>query len=209
LKPVKSDSAAANSNPPQDGRVWTRAVLFFALLVSGLAADLLTKHYTFGHYFDPELELHRFAQEQHYWIPGVFGIQTSTNGGALFGMGQGGSTWFAALSLVFFVGILVWLFAWGGARDRWLTAALGLISGGILGNFYDRIGWGFTPGHPESIRYHVRDWILFRLEGVPNFDPWPNFNLADCWLVIGAGLLLIHALWLSPSSVSAQPPSKS
>jgi hypothetical protein len=33
--------------------------------------------------------------------------------------------------------------------------------------------------------------------------------LADCWLVIGAGLLLIHALWLSPSSVSAQPPSKS
>ncbi|MFN5322308.1 MAG: signal peptidase II [Planctomycetota bacterium] len=200
---MKSDSPTNNLNPPQDGRVWTRAVLFFALLAAGLAADLLTKHYTFQHFFDPELERNQFAQIRHYWVPGILGIQTSTNGGALFGMGQGGSVWFAALSLIFFGGILTWLFAWGGTRDRWLTGALGLISGGILGNFYDRVGWGFTPGHPEAIRYHVRDWILFRLEGVPNFDPWPNFNLADCWLVIGAGLLLIHALWLSNPSVSA------
>lgn len=206
---MKSDSAAANLNPPQDGRVWTRAVLFFALLVAGLSADLLTKQYTFSQFFDPDLELNNFAQERHFWIPGIFGIQTSTNGGALFGMGQGGSAWFAALSLVFFLGILAWLFIWGGARDRWLTGALGLISGGILGNFYDRVGWGFTPGHPESIRYHVRDWILFRLEGVPNFDPWPNFNLADCWLVIGAGLLLIHALWLSNSPHTSSPSSNS
>jgi signal peptidase II len=201
---VKSDSPENIAKPRQDGRAWSRAVLFFALLSAGLFADLATKSWAFRNYFDPELENLRVAQARHYLIPEIFGLQTSTNGGALFGMGQGGSAWFAALSLVFLTLIIVWLFAWGGCRDRWLTAALGLISGGILGNFYDRVGWGFTLGHPENIRYHVRDWILFRLEGVPNFDPWPNFNLADCFLVIGAGLLLIHALWFSPHPQTQQ-----
>lgn len=183
--------------------------MFFALLAAGLIADLWSKHYTFSRYFDPELERLHLAQTRHYWIPEVFGIQTSTNGGALFGMGQGGSSWFAILSILFLAGILLWLFVWGGSRDRWLTGSLGLISGGILGNFYDRIGWGFTPGHPEAIRYHVRDWILFRLEGVPYFDPWPNFNLADCCLVVGAGLLLFHALWLSPPPTTDSPAESS
>ncbi len=204
--PVQTGSIASNLNFPRDGWAWSRAVLFFALLASGLTADLVTKQYMFRHFFQAELEANHFAQERHFWIPEIFGIQTSTNGGALFGMGQGGSFWFAVLSLIFFLGIVVWLFLWGGARDRWLTATLGLIYGGILGNFYDRVGWGFTPGHPESIRYHVRDWILFRLEGVPYFDPWPNFNLADCFLVIGAGLMLIHALWLSAPAESAPSP---
>jgi signal peptidase II len=199
---VTSSSSVNIAKPPQDGWAWSRGVLFFALLLGGLTADLLTKNWSFTNYFDPELERLHFAQERHYWITEIFGIQTSTNGGALFGMGQGGSFWFAALSIVFLGLIIAWLFAWGGYRDRWLTAALGLISGGILGNFYDRVGWGFTTGHPENIRYHVRDWILFRLEGVPNFDPWPNFNLADCFLVVGAGLLLIHALWFSKSPTS-------
>ena len=40
----------------------------------------------------------------------------------------------------------------------------------------------------------MRDWILFRLEGVPWFDPWPNFNIADVLLVCGAIMLFLHAL---------------
>jgi signal peptidase II len=90
--------------------------------------------------------------------------------------------------------------------DLFLTLTLGLISGGIMGNLYDRLGWGALPSYPESIRTNVRDFILFRLEGVPFFDPWPNFNLADCWLVCGAALLFFHALFLAPpDDVSAAP----
>ena len=54
------------------------------------------------------------------------------------------------------------------------------------------------------MRDNVRDWILFRLEGVPFFDPWPNFNIADSLLVAGAILLFLHAL-CSQVPESAEP----
>jgi lipoprotein signal peptidase len=37
----------------------------------------------------------------------------------------------------------------------------------------------------------VRDWIHVTVPGVID---WPIFNLADTWLVIGAGLLLLLSL---------------
>ncbi|MCL4133994.1 UNVERIFIED_CONTAM: hypothetical protein GTU68_021499 [Idotea baltica] len=114
-------------------------------------------------------------------------------------MGAGYSWLFAIFSLVAICGIIVWLFGFGGIYDRWLTFALGLVTGGIFGNLYDRVGLGFTEGFPESIRTDVRDWILFRLEGVPAFDPWPNFNIADAALVVGASMLFLHALFLQPN----------
>ena len=159
-------------------------------MIAGVTADLATKHYVFSAYFDPTVD----SQPVHDWFDGILGIKTSTNPGALFGIGQGMSSLFAGLSAVFLVFIIAWLFFFGGLNSRLLTVALGLVSGGILGNFYDRIGWGYQAGYPVEIQYNVRDWIFFRLPGVPGFDPWPNFNLADSCLVVGAALLFVHAL---------------
>jgi lipoprotein signal peptidase len=64
------------------------------------------------------------------------------------------------------------------ARDWYLCAALGLILAGTLGNLYDRLVFG-----------GVRDFLYFKL------IEWPVFNLADCFLVCGAGLLLTQAIW--------------
>ena len=171
-----------------------RFVLFFCVAALTLLADLVSKSVIFSSFFDPAQDF----QMPHFWVDGMFGIQTSTNPGALFGMGSGYSWLFAILSLVALSGIMLWLFVFGAGYDLFLTLTLGLISGGIMGNLYDRLGWGALPSYPESIRTNVRDWILFRLEGVPFFDPWPNFNLADCWLVCGAALLFFHALFLAP-----------
>ena len=55
-------------------------------------------------------------------------------------MGQGFWLLFAALSIAAAVGILVWLFAAGAARDWLLTVALAIVTIGILGNLYDRLG---------------------------------------------------------------------
>ena len=46
----------------------------------------------------------------------------------------------------------------------------------------------------------VRDWMHFY------WFEWPVFNLADCCLVCGAGLLLLQAFW-SPAH-RAKPPAE-
>lgn len=196
---IDSSSDASTTNHLKDVRLPpSRYVLFFGLLISGLAADLITKAWAFNSYFDVErAREQRFAQDvAFWWIEGVFGVQTSTNPGALFGLGAGYSFVFAIFSVVALTGIVGWLFFFRAAHDRWLTVALGLVSGGILGNMYDRTGLGAKPDYPEHIRDNVRDWILFRLEGVPLFDPWPNFNIADSVLVVGAVMLFIHSVVL-------------
>ena len=201
---VKATPYSSDDNKTKQGERLSlgRYALFFLPLLIGVAADLATKSYTFTNYFDPQRAdpnspLYA-AQFPHWWIDGIFGIQTSTNAGALFGLGSGYSWLFAAFSLVALAGILIWVFGFGAIRDRWLTFSLGMICGGILGNLYDRVGLGALSNYPEEIKDNVRDWILFRLEGVPWFDPWPNFNIADVLLVCGAIMLFIHALIYDP-----------
>ena len=167
-----------------------RVVAFCSLGLSGFLADIGTKAFVFDRYFLPFQ-----APIKHWWITGVLGIETTTNPGALFGMFPGYRWLFAALSLFALISIITWLFVFGGARDRWLNLSLGLVAGGILGNLYDRMGFGFRASYPSEIRFRVRDWIYFRLEGVPWFDPWPNFNIADSLLVCGALLLVMHSIF--------------
>jgi signal peptidase II len=133
-------------------------------------------------------------------------LQLSWNQGALFGMGQG-STWlFATLSVLAGCAIPIWLFYWRAAHDLWLTAALGSVMGGLLGNLYDRLGlpdlvWpgrGGGIGHPV---HAVRDWILVQWSDQWR---WPNFNIADSLLVVGAAALALHALRNPTSATSAQ-----
>ena len=101
-------------------------------------------------------------------------------------MGQGMVWLFAALSVCAALGIIYWLFVTGAARDRLLTAAMGSVMAGILGNLYDRLGLWSSAQDPE---YAVRDWILFQYHAWT----WPNFNLADSFLVCGVGLLVWQA----------------
>lgn len=131
-----------------------------------------------------------WENSREWWIwTDYVGVQTALNTGALFGMGAGKGTWFAVLSIAAAICILLWLFAAGAARDWFLTVALGSVSAGILGNLYDRLGFWHQDGTPERFRGAVRDWILFRYGQYT----WPNFNIADCLLVCGAGLLVWHA----------------
>jgi signal peptidase II len=101
---------------------------------------------------------------------------------------------FAGLSVAAALGILYWLFVTGAAVDRLLTVALGAVMAGILGNLYDRLGLWSMPGNPAQRYYAVRDWILVQ------YPPWtwPNFNLADSFLVCGAALLMWHAFRSNP-----------
>ncbi len=193
-----SDTITTN----QGGRLpYGRLAFFFALLVFGCGLDLWTKSTLFAWLYDPA----GGYQDPHWLVDGIFGFQCSTNPGALFGIGKGFSWLFALFSVAALIGVFVWLLLFRAIYDRWLTTALGLISAGILGNLYDRLGYGWTPGFPESTKTSVRDWIYFRLEGVRFFDPWPNFNIADAVLVTGAIMLFVHALFWADVDAAAKP----
>ena len=169
----------------------SRIVLFLVLAILGAAADLWTKAAVFSSRGLP-------GMKPPYWvIDGILGIETAVNIGAVFGLGAGKGTFFAIFSIVAGIAIVVWLFKFGAAASLWLTWALGMISGGILGNLYDRLGMWWQPDYPSDWKSGVRDWILFRIEGFPMLDPWPNFNIADSLLVVGAGMLMIQSFWLS------------
>lgn len=169
-------------------------IVYFALAIVGGAADLLSKEVVFRSFGYP-------GEQPTWWlIQDRLGIQTALNPGALFGMGGGKRLIFAALSIAALFGIFTWLFVYKAARDRWLNVALGIITGGIVGNLFDRLGmwhWsGLPAGVDAKLTGAVRDWILFQWKEVPLpiFNPWPNFNIADSFLVTGAIMLAIHAL---------------
>ena len=108
------------------------------------------------------------------------------------------------IAIVAVVGIVVWLFVFKAGKDWWLLVPMSLVMGGILGNLYDRLGlWHGADPAPHEVRA-VRDWVYFRLEGVPGFDPWPNFNFADSLLVCGAALLFFHLAWILPRQEKAR-----
>jgi lipoprotein signal peptidase len=116
------------------------------------------------------------------------------NPGALFGAlsqyEKDANTIFAGVSLLAAIAITIWSFRRSTASDPTLCAALGLILGGTLGNLYDRL-----------VFHGVRDFLYFYLIN------WPVFNVADCCLVCGAGLLLLQAFWpraaLEPGEIAS------
>jgi signal peptidase II len=173
----------------------------------GCAVDLLTKRLIFGFLGMP-------GQKPHIWLwDEIFGLTTSLNEGALFGFGQGQVSLFTLLSVVAAVSICYWLFVAGAARDKLLTVALGCMMGGIFGNLYDRLGLPGLKWHENRLSHHVgepvyavRDWLHFQVQRV-GFD-WPVFNVADSLLVVGAGLLMWHALRTEKSAAveSVQKP---
>ena len=115
------------------------------------------------------------------------------NHGALFGLGSGtafGNWLFLAVSAAAAAGIAFWSTRPTAARDRYLCFALGLILAGTLGNFYDRVIFGGVRDF-----FHWYKW----------YD-WPVFNVADCCLVSGAGLLVLEAFFRTPKDAPAAAP---
>ena len=173
--------------------------LFTAIAIVSAAIDLVTKWALF----------HRLGMPGErpgiVLVPRMLTLETNLNEGALFGMGQGMGLLFAGISCVAIGGILYAVSRRPTREDRWLLVALALITGGIVGNLYDRLGlpgltWHAPIGRAGTPVLAVRDWIHFSLEGIID---WPIFNLADTWLVIGAGLLLLLSLRAPPADPQA------
>jgi signal peptidase II len=164
----------------------------------GLAAFLVTLALDLGTKLLVEANIH-FGDNVEV-VEGFFYLTHVRNPGAAFGMF---ATQPKALRLTFFigvsiaaVGIILSFFHKLAPGDRLSALALGMILGGAMGNLVDRI------------RYHeVVDFLHFRLwKGYS----WPDFNLADTFIVIGVGLLMLELLVSEGEDAGEQdaPPEK-
>jgi len=115
-------------------------------------------------------------------IPRVFRLTHVLNTGAAFSLFADSLSPIAVRdSLIAFsvvAVIIVFALLWRTGRALTLTGvALALILGGAFGNLYDRLVYSYVVDFLEVhiIHYH-----------------WPDFNVADSCIVIGACLLLIE-----------------
>ncbi len=109
------------------------------------------------------------------------------NRGASFSLLQGASLLFLVISILS-VGMVVYFHRSLRERGWWVHLVLGVVLGGTLGNFVDRLRQGY-----------VTDWLSI---GIGDLR-WPTFNVADSSLVVGIGMLVLYLLLSPPDTREA------
>ena len=106
---------------------------------------------------------------------GVFELLYSENRGAAFGILQGQKWFFLLVVAAVVIVILIFLYKMPNDKKMFpMFFCTVLLASGAIGNVIDRLSRGF-----------VVDFLYFKLI---NF---PIFNVADCYVVVAAGLLIL------------------
>lgn len=160
--------------------------LFVPVFVATFAVDQWTKQWI----------LERFSYgELQAVIPGFFNLTHVRNPGGAFSFlatlpEEIRQVFFLGTGLLAIVLLLVFLRRIE-ARDALAATAIGGVLGGAIGNLTDRLRHG-----------EVIDFLDFRLIGG---YVWPTFNMADCWIVVGVGLLMLQ-MFLEPEAGEGERP---
>ena len=97
--------------------------------------------------------------------------------------------WFlVAMTVVIVVVLLFWL---RSVQARLTMVAIGLVIGGAIGNIYDRVIYGAVA---DFFQFHLGDWSF------------AVFNVADCFISLGAVLLVWEAVFGSNTEEKKQLP---
>lgn len=110
------------------------------------------------------------------FIPKVVSLTYLKNSGAAFSMLENQQWFFTIITLIAMGAAFVYLYR-HIEGSIWLLLGLALIISGGIGNFIDRLRQGFVVD-----MFHL-DFMNFAI-----------FNVADIYLTIGVGLLLIYIL---------------
>ncbi len=125
--------------------------------------------------------------ERVHVIGDLVQVWHAQNRGASFSLLQGASLLFLVVSILS-VGMVVYFHRTLRDRGWWVHLVLGVILGGTLGNFVDRLRQGY-----------VTDWLSV---GIGDLR-WPTFNVADSSIVIGIGILVLYLLLTNPGQKEA------
>lgn len=205
----------ATEHPPTQPRPGRKAWLFMlAVVILGTAIDLGSKTIAFNTLAQAPVAIDRREvidatelqallprHEPTVVVPWVLEFKLVLNPGAVFGIGAGKRVFFIVATTLAIAFALFMFARWTGPRNRWAHIAIGLVISGGLGNLYDRVRFAC-----------VRDF-LHPLPGVEypfgvstpwsGREVWPYVsNLADLWLIIGVGVLVVF-LWRGGNSPPA------
>lgn len=156
-----------------------KKVAFYYLLAAFvLVLDQLTKWWIVNH-----LDLY----ESIPVIGEFFQITSHRNRGAAFGILQNQRWFFITVTVVIVMGLVWYLHKTVRQGRKLFPFALGLVLGGALGNFIDRLRWG-----------EVVDFLHFRFQfnwfGNSVDYHYPIFNVADSAIVVGVALIFLDTL---------------
>jgi signal peptidase II len=168
--------AVAIPATPRDRRPALLLISALVILLDRLSKDWIVKHLQPGHVIEV--------------IPGIFHISHVLNTGAAFSLLEDLPANTVRHGLVAFSILaagVVFAMIWRTGRALTPTSvALALILGGALGNLYDRIRF-----------HHVVDFLAVKIVHYH----WPDFNVADSCIVIGACLLLLEIFRPQPTEI--------
>ncbi|HEY1774198.1 MAG TPA: signal peptidase II [Gammaproteobacteria bacterium] len=127
---------------------------------------------------------HMRVYETVHVLP-VFNIALFHNTGAAFSMLAGQPGWqrwfFVVLALVVAASIVAWLWRMPASAGNWVAAGLALVTGGAVGNVWDRLVQGYVV---DFLQFHWQGWYF------------PSFNVADSAITVGAIMLILDGLFL-------------
>ena len=144
-------------------------ILFLVFVLSAIALDMVTKYIAITIFKISELEI----------IKNILYFTYVENRGAAFGILQNQKIFFVIMTVAV-IGIIIAYILRKKPKNKLLLISLGCICGGGIGNLIDRIRFSY-----------VVDFIDLRIIN------YPVFNIADCFVVVGAVLLSIYILFLS------------
>ena len=158
----------------RDFRPFLLLIAAVVILLDRLSKLWIDKHVERGHFITV--------------IPGVFRISHVFNTGAAFSLFAESLSpalvrnvliGFSIVAIIVVLG-MIWRL---GRRASATGVALALILGGAIGNLYDRVAYKYVVDFLEVriVHYH-----------------WPDFNVADSCIVIGACLLLLEIFRKQP-----------
>ncbi len=123
-------------------------------------------------------------------IRGVFSFTYTENRGAAWSMFEGQQWLLIGVTSVMIVGLLAVLLSGRFRKHRLATFGGILVVAGGIGNLIDRIFRGYVVDFLQT-----------------DFMDFPIFNVADCFVVVGAVLLFVYFVFFySDTSVKADEP---
>ncbi len=114
------------------------------------------------------------------FIKGFMSFYHTRNTGAAFSM-LADRRWVFMVFSVISMGLIIYLLVKEYRRHPLMNIALGMILGGGIGNMIDRIALGYV------VDFFHTDFIDFAV-----------FNVADCFITVGAVLLGVYVIFFEP-----------